>query len=76
MLQTSAGYKSFIHQDAVMKHNVRGNQSLQPFKIKLIISRPAPMHSTSGDGTICPNSSPRPTPDRLPPLPHIPILPF
>jgi rhamnosyltransferase len=32
---TKAGYKSFIHQDAVMKHNTRGNQTLQPFKIKL-----------------------------------------
>ena len=32
---TKAGYKSFIHQDAVMKHNIRGNQSLQPFKLKL-----------------------------------------
>ena len=30
-----AGYKAFIHQDAVMKHNVRGNQSLQPFQLKL-----------------------------------------
>jgi GT2 family glycosyltransferase len=32
---TKAGYKSFIHQDAVMKHNIRGNQSLQPFKFRL-----------------------------------------
>ena len=32
---TKAGYKSFIHQDAVMKHNIRGNQSLQPFKVTL-----------------------------------------
>ena len=32
---TRAGYKSFIHQDAVMQHNIRGVQSLQPFRLKL-----------------------------------------
>jgi GT2 family glycosyltransferase len=30
-----AGYKAFIHQEAVLKHNIRGNQSLQPFNLKL-----------------------------------------
>jgi rhamnosyltransferase len=30
-----AGYKSFIHQDAVMKHNIDSIQTLQPFKIKV-----------------------------------------
>src|SRR6266567_7449172 len=30
-----AGYKAFIHQDAVMKHNVRGSQSLIPVKLKV-----------------------------------------
>jgi GT2 family glycosyltransferase len=30
-----AGYKSYIHQDAIMRHNIRGNQSLQPFKLTL-----------------------------------------
>jgi GT2 family glycosyltransferase len=32
---TKAGYKSLIHQDAVMRHNVRGSQSLQPFRLTL-----------------------------------------
>jgi GT2 family glycosyltransferase len=30
-----AGYKAFIHQDAVMKHNIRGSQSLIPVKLKV-----------------------------------------
>jgi GT2 family glycosyltransferase len=28
-----AGYKAFIHQDAVMKHNIRGSQSLVPVNL-------------------------------------------
>ena len=32
---TKAGDRSFIYQDAVMKHNIRGNQSLSPLAIKL-----------------------------------------
>ena len=30
-----AGYKAFIHQDAVMKHNIRGSQSLIPVDLKV-----------------------------------------
>jgi glycosyltransferase involved in cell wall biosynthesis len=30
-----AGYKAFMHQDAVMKHNIRGSQSLVPIKLKV-----------------------------------------
>jgi rhamnosyltransferase len=32
---TTAGYKSFMDLHAVMKHNIRGDQSLQPLNVKL-----------------------------------------
>lgn len=32
---TLAGYKAYIDQRAIMKHNIRGNQSLQPLAVKL-----------------------------------------
>jgi len=32
---TTAGYKAFVDQRAMMKHNIRGDQSLQPFALKL-----------------------------------------
>lgn len=32
---TTAGYKAFVDQHAVMKHNIRGDQSLQPLPVKL-----------------------------------------
>jgi rhamnosyltransferase len=31
---TTAGYKAFVDQRALMKHNIRGDQSLQPFALK------------------------------------------
>jgi GT2 family glycosyltransferase len=30
-----AGYQAFIHQDAVFRHNVRGQTSLRPVEVKL-----------------------------------------
>jgi GT2 family glycosyltransferase len=32
---TTAGYKALVDQRAVMKHNIRGDQSLQPLALKL-----------------------------------------
>jgi rhamnopyranosyl-N-acetylglucosaminyl-diphospho-decaprenol beta-1,3/1,4-galactofuranosyltransferase len=30
-----AGYKAFIHQDAIIRHNIRGEQSLSPTRVKV-----------------------------------------
>jgi len=30
-----AGYKAFIHQDAIIRHNIRGEQSLTPNRLKV-----------------------------------------
>ena len=30
-----AGYKAFIHQDAIIRHNIRGEQSITPNRVKI-----------------------------------------